>query len=943
MAELPTGTVTFVFTDVEGSTSLWERYPEAMRATMARHDALVEQIVAEHGGAVVRPRGEGDSRFVVFRRATDAVAAAAALQRALHVEPWPVPAPICVRMAVHTGEADLRDGDYYGSAVNRCARIRSLAHGGQTLVSYATSDLIRDHSLPGLELRDLGEHRLRSLSRPERVFQLVAPGLPSGFPPPKSLETFPNNLPVQLTAFVGRERELAEVKQLLGTTHLLTLTGSGGTGKTRLSLETAADLLEHFVDGVWLVELAPVLDPALVVQSVATALGVREQPGRPLFDVLADYLRYKQLLLILDNCEHLIEACARLAADLLQASPKLKMIASSREALGIAGEATFSVPSLSLPRVPPGNTGLPTVDELAQYEAVRLFVERASGALPAFRLTDANAPVVAQICRRLDGIPLAIELAAARVKVLKVEQIAARLDDRFRLLTGGSRTALPRQQTLRALIDWSWDLLSETERALIRRLSVFVGGWTLEAAEAVGGDPEPAALDKPSGSPLLPPEEVLDFLSQLVNKSLVVVDSDQEAEARYRLLESIRQYARDKLLESGEGSEVRNRHLRFYLAYAEAAQPRLRGPDMLAWLDRLDIEHDNLRAALAWAMECDPDAGLRMVGALTDFWARRTYTTEGRRWLQEALDRVAALPPVEGEARRARMLARAIALQGKGSVSFGQGKHAESRAACAESVALAREVGDTVVLAQGLGLLSMAAAFQGDTDAARAAADEAEAICRQNGYTWQLGIVFGARSITAMEGGGDPAEARAANEQTVRLAREVGNPYLSAMALFGLSRVTARLGNSDEARARLEESAVLFRQMRDRHFINVTRSELGHMQRRLGNFAEAAALYHETIAGWLELGNRAALAHELESLAIIAAAQRRPGRAARLFGAAEALREASGSSMTGLERAEYIEAITNARAQIDESGWSAAWAEGRALPLDQAVAFALEE
>ncbi|HSH82056.1 MAG TPA: hypothetical protein VLA19_26310, partial [Herpetosiphonaceae bacterium] len=678
-------------------------------------------------------------------------------------EPWPMPSPICVRVAVHTGEADLRDGDYYGSAVNRCARLRSMAYGGQTLVSHATSDMIRDHSLPGLELRDLGEHRLRNLSRPERVFQLVAPGLPSGFPPPKSLETSPNNIPVRLTAFVGRERELAEVKRLLGATHLLTLTGSGGTGKTRLSLEAAADLLDQFTEGVWLVELAPVLDPALVVQSVSTALGVREQPGRPLLDVLLDYLRYKQLLLILDNCEHLIDACARLAADLLRACPKLKMIASSREALGIAGEATLSVPSLSLPRVMLGSGALPPVDELAQYEAVRLFVERASTALPSFRLTDVNAPVVAQICQRLDGIPLAIELAAARVKVLKVEQIAARLDDRFRLLTGGSRTALPRQQTLRALIDWSWDLLSETERALLRRLSAFVGGWTLEAAEAVGADPESAVDETPPGTPILPSEEVLDVLSQLVNKSLVVVEPDQEAEARYRLLETIRQYARDKLLESGEGARVRDRHLGFYLVYAEAAQPRLRGPDMLAWLDRLDLEHDNLRAALAWAMECDPDAGLRLAGALTDFWARRTYTTEGRRWLDEALDRVAALPPVDGEARRARMLARAIALQGKGSVAFGQGKHAESQAACAESVVLARDVGDTVVLAQGLGLLSMAAAFQGDTDAARAAADEAEAICRQNGYTWQLGIVLGARGIIAMVGGGDPAEARAAN------------------------------------------------------------------------------------------------------------------------------------------------------------------------------------
>ena len=941
MATLPTGTVTFLFTDIEGSTTRWEQHRAAMQQALARHDAILRSEIVRHGGHVFKT--VGDAFYAVFTSAPAALEAARAAQQALQAEAWDEAlAVLRVRMALHTGLAEERDGDYFGPPLNRVARLLAAGHGGQTLLSQVTQGLVRDTLPPDLSLRDLGEHRLKDLVRPEHVFQVVAPGLPDDFPPLKSLDRQPNNLPVQLTAFVGRERELAEVKRLLGTTHLLTLTGSGGTGKTRLSLEAAAELVEQFVDGVWLVELAPVLDPALLVQSVASTLEVREQPGRPLFDVLADSLRYKQLLLILDNCEHLIDACANLATDLLQSCPKLKVIASSREALGIAGEATFSVPSLSLPRVPPGNTGPLTVDELAQYEAVELFVERASTALPNFRLTDANAPVVAQICQRLDGIPLAIELAAARVKVLKVEQIAARLDDRFRLLTGGSRTALPRQQTLRALIDWSWELLSEPERALLRRLSAFVGGWTLEAAEVVGGDPEPAVTDTPPGAHTLPSEDVLEVLSQLVNKSLVVVDPDQEAEARYRLLETIRQYARDKLLESGEGADVRTRHLGFYLAYAEAAQPRLRGPDMIAWLDRLEIEHDNLRAALAWAMERDPDAGLRLAGALTDFWSRRTYTMEGSRWLQEALDRVTALPPLNGEAGRSRMMATAIALQGQAVVAIGLGKHAESTAASVESVALARKVGDVAALVQGLALLSMAAAFQGDLDTARAAADEAEALCRQHGYTWQLGMVFSARGLIA-GASGDPIAARAGNEQSVRLARDIGNPWISAMVIFSSSMIAAHVGDTGAARVRLEECAVLFRQLRDRHMVNVTRSELGHIERRLGNYAEAATLYHETIAGWLELGDRTALAHELEALGIIAAAQGQPRRAAQLFGAADALRQETRSSMTGMERAEYTEALAHARAQVDEPEWSAAWAEGRAMTLEQAVAYALEE
>ncbi len=546
MVNLPTGTVTFLFTDIEGSTQLWEQHPTAMQAALAQHDAILRQAIEANGGYVFKT--VGDAFCAAFPTAPEALNAALETQRALNKtsevletsEVW----PLRVRVGLHTGAAEERDHDYFGPTLNRVARMFSAGHGGQTILSLATYELVRDHLPSGAALRDLGEHRLKDLTRPEHIFQLLAPDLPADFPPLKTLDAWPNNLPVQLTSFVGREKEMAEIKQQLaplvpsgrggggeGRVRLLTLTGPGGTGKTRLSLQTAADLLDAFANGVWLVELAPLADPALVPQTVATALGVREQQGRPVQATLTDYLREKKLLLILDNCEHLVEACASLADALLHACPGLKILASSREALGIAGEAPYRVPSLAIP----DPRHLPPLETLTQYEAVRLFIERATTALPAFTVTNDNAPALAQICHRLDGIPLALELAAARVKLLRVEQIAARLDDRFRLLTGGSRTALPRQQTLRALIDWSYDLLSEPERALLQRLAVFAGGWTLEAAEAVCSEQKAVgsgqkAEDKtlPSAFRILPsafrilPSDVLDLLSRLVDKSVMV-------------------------------------------------------------------------------------------------------------------------------------------------------------------------------------------------------------------------------------------------------------------------------------------------------------------------------------------------------------------------------------------------------------------------------------
>ena len=558
MAILPQGTVTFLFTDIEGSTGLVQALGPGYGAVLERHQALLRDAFR----AGVEVGTEGDSFFVAFPSATDAVAAAAAGQLALAAEPWPDGHPVRVRMGLHTGQASTGADGYVGFDVHRAARIAAAGYGGQVLLSESTHALVHRDLPDGVIVRDLGPHRLKDLTVPERIFQLVVGGLDDDFPALRTLDSSRTNLPAQLTSFVGRERELGELQELARAHRLVTVIGTGGTGKTRLMLQASAELVGEQADGVWLVELAPITDPELIVQAVARGLGIREDPGRPLMDTVVDFLRTKSLLILLDNCEHLIANCADLAEQVLASSSGVSLVATSREALGVTGEHVYQVPSLELPDEAlgldeHGGQGA-SFEEVRDAEAVRLFVERATAVLPSFVLTPADAPAVVEICRRLDGIPLAIELAAARVPLLSVQEIAMRLGDRFRLLTGGRRTALPRQQTLQALIDWSWDLLTDDERRLLRRLSVFAGGCTLEAAAEVARLPDEAA---PGDDPSL---DTLDALGRLVGRSLVVVD--RGGSTRYHLLETIRQYARDRLVAADETTELRNRHLAFYPA-----------------------------------------------------------------------------------------------------------------------------------------------------------------------------------------------------------------------------------------------------------------------------------------------------------------------------------------------------------------------------------------
>ena len=604
---LPSGTVTHLFTDLEGSTRLWQAYPEAMKAASARHDHLMREALAENGGKVVKTTGDGF--HAAFSTAAEAVHSTLQAQQVLLAEAWEELPALRVRMGLHTCSSEFRDGDYYSASVNRAARLMSAGHGGQVLLSQATVELVRDGLPPEAALRDLGEHRLKDLTRPERIYQLEFPGLPSDFPPLLTLNCHPHNLPLQATSFVGREKELEEVKRLLSATRLLTLTGSGGAGKSRLSLQVAADVLEAYPQGVWLVELAALSDPEWVLPTVAGVLGVRESASTPLLTSLIHSLKTRQLLLVLDNCEHLLQPVAELAEALLRNCPEVKLLASSREGLGIAGEVTYRIPSLTLPR----REGRPSLDTLTQYDAVRLFIDRAAAVQPSFQVTNENAPALAHICHRLDGIPLALELAASRVRVMTLEQIASRLDDRFRLLTGGSRTALPRQQTLRALIDWSYNLLNDAEQELLRNLSVFSGGWTLEAAEAVGAGDDVEEW------------EALDLRTGLVDKSLVQYEGG-ETEGRYRLLETLRHYGRERLMEAGEAEAVHSRHCEYYLQLAESGCQD-------------ESELDNWRAALEWCI-ADPEGGekgLQLFEKLRWYWFNRGHWDEAAQRAQSIL------------------------------------------------------------------------------------------------------------------------------------------------------------------------------------------------------------------------------------------------------------------------------------------------------------------
>jgi predicted ATPase/class 3 adenylate cyclase len=870
---VPQGAVTFVFTDIVGSTRLWEKHPEQMRAAVQRHDELMRAAFLAAGGHVFKT--VGDAFCVAFAEPSAALTATAVVQRTLAVEPWGVVGALEVRIGTHTGTAEMRDGDYFGGTLNRAARIEAAAHGGQVLVSGVTRSLVLDSPPEGLAFRDLGEHRLKSLERAEHLFQLTGEGLTSDFPPPRSMNVLPNNLPAQTTSFIGRAGEVEAITaRLSGPTKLVTLTGSGGTGKTRLALEAGASLIGSFRGGVWLVELAVVTEAPRLAGAVTAVLGIREEPGRPLVETLVDALRRQELLLILDNCEHLARPVAALTAELLKACDGLRILATSRSAMGIGGEVTLPVPPLGIFNSHRERLAGPDlVRHLAESDAVRLFVERARAVRPDFELNDANAASVGEICSRLDGIPLALELAAARLRLLDPRQIAERLADRFRLLRSAGTDRLPHQQTLQALVDWSHDLLTEPEKVLFRRLGIFVGGRSLEAIEAVcpGGPLDEA--------------DVLDVLQGLVEKSLVGVETGESGEQRYTLLESVWHYARRLLEESGEKPQQEENHARYFLVWAVAAQPHFEAHGQTEWLARFDDDLFNLDVALRrLTRRGEAEPAMQLLAAVGRPMEVRGYLTEGYALAQAILALPAEVPP--GLRSSAEFAAARLA--------WALDRYEEARQHFLASEQLAVTAGER----------------------------ERAGLCR--GFVGFL-----------ERGDGRVVEAEEIFRRCLVEGREWASPTLEAVALGGLGRVALAFGRLDEAREMSEAALALHHRLGDRWTAGLVLWGLARTAIAQGEVARAGTALREWADIAASLGNNWTMPYILQTLASAAVVGGDGARAARLLGAAEAQRERYGFRLSVAEQFDVDEDLAKIKAAWPAEVITAAWREGReSLPVD---------
>ena len=912
----PSGTVTFLFTDVEDSVRLWEADREAMAEASARHHRIVREQIEVAGGHVFKTVGEAFR--VVFADPAAALASAAAIQRAVGAEPWPG-SPIRVRVALHSGACRERDGDYFGPAVNQAARLLAAGHGGQVLVSGATWQLLAARLPRGIGLEDLGEHHLKDLGRADRVFQVTGPGLAGGFGPLRSRENpaLRHNLPSQATSFVGRAGELAELRSLLsGRSRMVTIAGPGGIGKSRLALQVAAEAVDGAGDGVWLAELAPVADPELVARTVAAVLGVREEPGRPVLDTLLAAVGDRYLLVVLDNAEHVLGAAAKLADAMLRSCPRACLLVTSREPLGISGEHLFRVRPLTMPAADLADPG-----RLAAFESVQLFAERASMHRQGFAVDKANAAAVAAICIRLDGIPLALELAAARLGSLSVSEISSRLDQRFRLLTGGSRTALPRHQTLRALIDWSYDLLNPEEQIMLDRLSVFAGGWTLVAAEAVtsrGGTEE---------------WQVLDHLAALVDKSLVQAE-EVDGSTRYGLLETVRQYAAERLAQrlGCERGETRAAHRDHYLAVVETAGIHLRGPDAAVWLDRLEAEFDNIRAALAFSVT-DSDgaeAGLRMAAGLRWFCNMRGHGSEVLRSLNLLLERSDARLPT-------RSRARALIVSCHLCDQFGDASAAPSIADGA--LRIARDLGDDGLTADALSQLCWFKYEHGSLPAARAHIDEAVDLARTTQDPRLIADILGRRAVFDAEAG-DLAAAFADRQETLTLSRAAGDTYRLAITLANLGVDELGAGELQAARAHLQEASVLADNLGYPNLSPAVLQNLGFVDLIDANARLARRHFLHSLDTARITGIRSYVHNAILGLALAAGADGDPAIAATLHGVADEQYEQAGRVFQAIEAGLRDRDRARLLAALGDAAFEAAYTRGRTLSQADAIALA---
>ena len=871
---LPVGTLTFLMTDIERSTKAWDASPTLAKLALERHDRIVSDQVEQSQGQIVESGREGDSVLAVFRQASDAVACALDAQRSLQREDWPSGIDIRVRVAVHTGEAELRSGHYVGAPLYRCARLMALAHGGQILISKATEELVTDGLPDGVSLRDLGQHRLRDISRPEHVYQLVSPDLQSEFSALRSPENT-HNLPIQLTSFVGRRAELSTVKRLIAESRLVTLTGAGGVGKTRVALEVARQTVDKYPDGAWLVELAPLANPDLVPNVVLAALGFGSQPSDTPLQSLISSLKEREMICILDNCEHLLGACARLADALLRGCPRVRILATSRELLGVSGETVWRVPSMATP----DSTRSLSLEELERSETVQLFLQRANAARPGFRLTTETADAVARICRRLDGIPLAVELAAARIRTLPIRTIDERLDDRFQLLTSGSRASLPRQRTLQAMLDWSHSLLDVDEKRLFRRLAVFRGGFTLDAAERV------CTASVVDG--------VVDVLSSLIDKSLVIFEEGADHPPRFSLLETVREYAHHHLQSAGERAQTALDHARYYRALGDSMYEQLRGPGQATWFTRVEDELDNLRTCFEWALEHDSKSAMRLTLNLERYWIMHRRG-EGHDWLARSL---AAVPEADE--------LRAHALYNASFWAIFQGAVDEARQLGSECLALSRKLENTL--------------FEG------------QALCA-------LAVV-----VSSERPEGWPALSLPLLEQAEKLVREAGDPEALARLLNNHGYVLYQAGDRERASQKLQEAVTLARQLGDIWLSAALHGSLADVEFAGHDVAAAEASWRRELELSGQIGGFITASEALTGLARLALADRQLPRCLQLLAAAIEFFRRTSSVVSSPDPALVREAQETAHQLIGPKQAEAAWREGLRMSLTQAVHFGLGE